>query len=436
MSRRILLAMLAVTVLAVAIFAVPLAVSVRRLYRNETVLRLEREATQATTQVPASFAGGREEPELPPAQPGTRLALYDRAGNVVIGEGPAQLDPALTGALIGRVSQGWEGELAVVAVPVSSEERVVGVVRAAATADEDIDRAEMAWLLMALLALVAVGIAAAVASWQARRLSRPVAALAGAAVRLGQGDFTSRAGRSGVAEVDAVAQALDSTAERLGQLLARERAFSADASHQLRTPLAGLRLRLEAAQVIPGADRDKAIADALLEADRLEATVEALLLLARDQAPDSEPLDTTALLGEIEAAWHEPLAAAGRPLRILAEPDLPTVRASATAISQALTVLVGNAAEHGSGTVTVAARNAPRGLVIEVRDQGQGIIGDPARLFDRRTGTTPGRGIGLALARSLVEAEGGRLLLTGVRPAAFALVLPSESPVGPVGSEG
>jgi signal transduction histidine kinase len=426
MSRRILLAMVAVTALAVVIFAVPLALSVRQLYRNETVLRLEREATQATTQVPVSFVTGGDEPELPPAQPGTLLALYDGTGTRIMGVGPAQLDAQLSGALSGRISQGQTGELVVVAVPISSDERVVAAVRAQATADEDKDRAEVAWLLMALIALVAVGIAAVVASRQARRLSQPVAALAGAAVRLGQGDFTTRAGRSGVTEVDAVAQALDSTAERLGSLLARERAFSADASHQLRTPLAGLRLRLESAQVIPGADRDKAIADALVEADRLEATVEALLLLARDQAPDREPLDTAALLGDIELSWHERLAEAGRPLRVNAEPDLPKVRASAMAVGQALTVLVTNAVEHGGGTVTVAARSAPRGLVIEVTDEGGGITGDPAQLFARRTGTTPGRGIGLALARSLVEAEGGRLLLQRVRPAAFAIVLPSN----------
>src|SRR5207249_8392647 len=114
----------------------------------------------------------------------------------------------------------------VVAVPVSAEERVVGVVRASAAADEDIDRTDRAWLLMALLALAAIGVAAAVAGWQARRLSRPVAALAGTAGRLGHGDFSSRAPRSGVAEVDAVAETMDATAERLGRLLARERAFS------------------------------------------------------------------------------------------------------------------------------------------------------------------------------------------------------------------
>ena len=146
MSRRILAAMVAVTALAIAIFAVPLALAVRQLYRDQTVLRLEREATQAAAGVPASFADGGDQPELPAPRPGSRLALYDSRGARLLGDGPAALDPVLAGALAGRVSEGREGELLVVAVPVSAEERVVGVVRASAAADEDIDRTERAWL--------------------------------------------------------------------------------------------------------------------------------------------------------------------------------------------------------------------------------------------------------------------------------------------------
>jgi len=425
MKHRVLVAMVAVTVLAVAAFGVPLAAAVQRLYRNQALLRLEEEAEQAATQVPGSFATSGDPPELPAPRPGTQLALYGADGRRVLGTGPDRGDGPVRGALGGRVTRGAARGRLLVAVPVASEERVVAAVRATAGEDGVTDRVQAAWLTMAALAVAAVAAAAVVAGWQARRLSHPVDALAQAAGRLGEGDFTSRTSRSGMAEVDAVADTLDATAERLGRLLARERALTADASHQLRTPLAGLRLRLEAAQVTPGADRDKAIVDALREVGRLEATVEELLLLARDPGPTREPLDVPRLLAEVEREWHERLAVAGRPLRVDVEPALPPVRASAPAVRQVLNVLIANAAEHGRGTVRLSARAAPGGLAVEVRDDGPGISGDPERLFDRRVGTAPGHGIGLALARSLAEAEGGRLLLTRARPAVFTMLLPS-----------
>lgn len=427
MRRRILAAMVAVTALAVAVFAMPLAVAVQRVYRDEAVVRLEREAARAAIGVPATFATSGDPPELPASEPGTLLALYGADGRRVLGDGPERADRPVVGALAGRVAEGSLGGRIVVAVPVGGQERAVGAVRAALDQAAVTGRTVRAWLAMAVLGVGAVAVAAVAARTQARRLGRPVDALAEAAGRLGQGDFAARAGRAGVAEVDAVAAALDATAERLGRLLARERTFSEDVSHQLRTPLAGLRLRLEAAELRPDADRRRAIADALAEVDRLEATLDELLALARDAAPARGPLDVAGLLAELEQAWHGPLAAAGRPLRVLAAGPLPPVRASAVAVRQVLEVLVGNAAEHGIGVVTVRARAAAGGLAIEVADEGAGVVGEAERLFQRRAGSASRRGIGLALARSLAEAEGGRLRLHHPGPGpVFALLLPSD----------
>jgi signal transduction histidine kinase len=434
-TRRILVTILAVTTLAVALFGIPLALSVRRLYNEEAVVRLEREAAEAGIAVPASFAQTGDPVELP--EPGAELGLglYDESGARITGQGPPRADEEVSAALRGDVRSGRESGSLVVAVPLTSEEKVFAAIRASvpyATVDARIHRT---WLAMAALAAGALATAGALAWRQARRLSRPVEALADAATRLGHGDFSARAATSGVAEVDAAAAALNTTAGRLGELVSRERSFSADASHQLRTPLTRVRLRLEAALGTPVPDHAEAIRAALGDIDHLEATVEELLALARDVGPQRERLDVPALLEEVEARWHGNLAVAGRPLRVVVESGLPPVDASAAALRHVLDVLLENAAEHGAGTVTVSARATAGALAIDVADEGPGPPIPEEKLFHRRSQTALGRGIGLALARSLADAEGGRLVLSRAGPApCFTVLLPGSEPgEGPIG---
>jgi signal transduction histidine kinase len=288
---------------------------------------------------------------------------------------------------------------------------------------------------MSAIALGAVAAAAVLGGWLARRLTVPLEALAGDARRLGDGDFATRSGRSGVSELDDVAEALDSTAARLDKVLERERRFSSDASHQLRTPVAAVRVQLESAQLDPGADTRAAISAALRELDRLEQTVEELLALARDGHRDAGPLALRAVLDDVETDWRGRLAATGRPILVRAEQGLPLVHASRSATRQILDVLVDNAARHGAGEVLVRARRTPRGVVIEVGDEGGGIVGDADAIWTRGVGD--GHGIGLALARSLAETAGGRLVLERAAPRpVFVLVFPgtSGSPGGVAGT--
>jgi len=311
MSRRILTAILTVTVLAVVLFGIPLAVGLRRLYRNEAVVRLEREAARAGIEVPASFETTGDPVELPTRHDATLIALYDRRGRRLQGHGPPRADTEVARALKGAVSDGAHGGELVVASPVTSEEHIFAVVRAAVPEGAVNARVRRGWLAMGLLAVAVIAIAALVARWQARRLGRPVLALATAATKLGDGDFSVRADAAGVPEVDAAASALNATAERLGALVGRERTFSADASHQLRTPLTGLRLQLESTLVNPRADRDAAIERALGDIDRLEATVEDLLALARDASPARDPMARPARRGRPAASDRRRRGAAG-----------------------------------------------------------------------------------------------------------------------------
>jgi signal transduction histidine kinase len=263
-------------------------------------------------------------------------------------------------------------------------------------------------------------VALAAALLLGRHLSRPLERLVVAARRLGDGDFTVKAPRSAIPEVDAVGTALDATAERLGDLVARERAFSADASHQLRTPLAALRIELEAAELAK-AGADPALA--LRQVDRLEQTIETLLALARDAPRARSETDVVALVDQIEAEWRPRLAADGRRLNVELENAALRVAAHETVVREILEVLLDNARTHGAGRVSVVAARRDGRVQIQVRDEGLGFGDSPEQAFERGR-SRAGHGIGLALARSLAHAEGGGLLVTapGPRPV-LSLVL-------------
>lgn len=268
-------------------------------------------------------------------------------------------------------------------------------------------------------------------SHDARRVARrsPPGGIVRKARRLGDGDFTTRTRRAGIPpEIDSVGADLDTTAERIGALVARERAFTADASHQLRTPLTGLRLGLETALDDPDADLRQAIDAAIRSADGLHRTVEDLLALARDVRSDDPLVDVHEIIDDTDDHWRRTLATQKRALKVEVGPGPVLARASAAAIRQILGVLLDNAVVHGAGLVTIRLRDAAGALAVDVIDEGDGITGPTPDLFARRSnrgGSPPGGyGIGLALARSLAEADGGRLTLRDTRPTTFTLLLP------------
>lgn len=422
MKRRILAAIVAVSAIALIILGIPLGLAVERLYHKQEIVRLEREAAQATRAVDPGVIGAGDPVELPKSNSRTlKLAYYGADGTRIAGRGPAKADAVVWNALRGSVSDVHAADSLTVSVPVSRAENVVGAIRAAAPASVVRDRVHRAWLVMTAIGLGAVGAAALLGVWLARRLTVPLESLAEDARRLGDGDFATRSRHSGVPELDDLADALDTTAARLGTVLERERRFSSDASHQLRTPIAAVRVQLESAQLDPDADKAAAIGAALRELERLEQTVEELLTLARGRQSDAGPLALRGVLDDVEIDWRGRLAASGRPIVVRADHGLPPVHASRAATRQILDVLVDNAARHGAGRVLVQARRTSRGVVIEVADEGEGVTGSADAIWTRGVGD--GHGIGLALARSLAETDGGRLLLERAGPhPVFALV--------------
>lgn len=426
-TRIVGLAVLA-AVLAIGLFGVPLGLGALKYFLDDKRTRLQVEAQGVATAVTADVLRGKDPTYLPDRRDGTRFGVYVERGLRIIGEGPQGGDEPVYRALHdGKITTGNFNDDLVVAVPITNDSNLIGAVRAAFPRATVYRQVALVWLGMLGLAGLAISMVWLVARRQARRLARPLEELSGAARRLGQGDFSVRTTPAAIPEIDSVGTALNSTAGRLDDMLARERAFSADASHQLRTPLTGLRLRLEAALEHPGQDLRHAITDGIAAADRLEQTIEELLALARDtRSSNTTPLDVPALLKEIEAGWHDRLAAQDRALRVAVDPHAPVSLASTAAVRQVLTVLLDNAATHGSGTVSVAVRNAADALAIDVSDEGAGITAPEPELFTRRSRLADGHGIGLALARSLAEAEGGRLRLTRPAPPTFTLLVPAQ----------
>jgi signal transduction histidine kinase len=417
-----LTSMVGIAAVAIVLFALPLGIAVRSLYKNHEVIKLEREATRAVVAVPGKgFNGTRI--TVPAASSGVTLGYYDKHGDLVAGAGPRHGGPEVAGALAGRVTESG-GRTLVIAVPIPDEDLVVGAARAAESASRVDDRTYGTWAAMFGLGCLALVVAALLGRRQARRLEIPINDIETVAVRLGDGDFTARVDPDHAPELARAANALNQTAIRLGDLMTRERSFTADVSHQLATPLTSLRLGLESAMMTPGIDKEAAIEDAVAEVERLQSTVNTLLALARD-APTAEPdCDVARVCVDVAERHRTSLAGANRALLVEIDPDLPAAGCSADALREIVEVLVDNAEQHGNGTVEVRARRAGRGIVVEIEDQGVGITGDTGRIFERQSPRTSGRGIGLGLARALADAHGARLRLTRAAPhPVFAIAL-------------
>jgi signal transduction histidine kinase len=410
MRRRLVLAIAGVAAAAVVLFAVPLGLVLQRSYRNEDLLRLQRDTIAATRGIDLAPQGA-DPVELPRSR--DALAVYDRTGRRVAGRGPATA-PALVRTVLrsGKPAEhAGSGEL-VAAVPLLVNERVTGAVRASRSDAGATRDARGAWLVLAALAAAIIAGATVAALLLGRRLAGPLERVAGAARRLGEGDFSVRAPRAHVPEVDAVAGALDTTAERLGELVARERAFTTNASHQLRTPLAALRLELEALELRHAGDEE--VDRALAQVDRLQGTIDTLLAVARDARQRDEVADLAVALGDVETRWHGVLAAEARPLRTRVAAGRAQAHASRQVVDEILDVLIDNARRHGRGAVTLTLRELDGWVALDVADEGPGFAVEAQGVL--RSEVVDGHGIGLGLARTLADAAGGRLVVTEAGP--------------------
>ncbi|MGZ4590854.1 MAG: HAMP domain-containing sensor histidine kinase [Actinomycetes bacterium] len=425
MRRGITRVALITAMLAVLVFGVPLAYVMNRLLLGNEQSELEQLALRAAVSIPADVATVPARVQLPETESSVRLGVYGVSRRRIAGTGPLRADAAVREALHARVSHQGTGRELVVAVPVLENEKVTAVVRAASPRAAIAARSFGVWAAMVGLALLAGAAAAALAVVQARRLARPIERLEAVAEQLGGGNFSARAEPSGIDEIDRAADALNKTAQRLGDVVSRERAFAAHASHQLRTPLTGLRLTLDTALSTPGADLAQAARAAIQTADELSRTVDDVLSLTRAAAGPARSLDLAVLLADTERRWRGLLAAEGRPLRVQLE-DPPLARASEAAVRQIVDVLIDNAFRHGKGAVVVTGREANDAAAVDVQDDGSttgvALLPDGVTVPEREGGSH----LGLALARRLAESEDGRLVHARTEPhTRLTLLLPA-----------
>ncbi|MFD0685411.1 ATP-binding protein [Actinomadura fibrosa] len=407
MRRRLLLSTLAVAVVAILLLGIPLAFAAHKLVYEEAGQSLEREA--------ASIVGGvgysleTRQPvtgdKIAQEYPGRRIVITLPDGRTVTaGPRPRPRERML----------GAAGSAGGVRVRVS---------RPSAEVEDDALRL---LVLIGSLALLGVAVTVGLAMFQARKLTLPLIDLAETADRLGTGNARPRRRRYGIPEVDRVAEVLDRSAVRIADLLAASREFASDASHQLRTPLTALSMRLE--EMIDAADYPDVVreegAAAVAQTERLVAVVEQLLARARHDRTGgaiASPVDD--IIAQQVEEWRPIFRRSGRDVRITGEQGLVGMT-NPEGLSQIVATLLDNSLMHGAGTVTIHTKPGASSVVVEVGDEGAGIPPElEPRIFERSVSGGKGTGLGLYLARSLAVVDGGRLELIQSHPAVFGIFL-------------
>ncbi|MGK5640447.1 ATP-binding protein [Streptomyces sp. URMC 126] len=418
MRRRLINSTLAVVLVVIAVFGISLVIVETRTIESSAQESVQSEAVRLVSSVEGRLAGGeRVESSVLREQ-----IAPDRYARVEIpNRAPIEIGTHPEGGLIVSEQSGEHGER-------------VRVEESRSAVSKEVGRTLLVILAVALLAVVA---AVFLAVRQANRLTAPLTDLAETAERLGSGDPRPRHRRYGVPELDRVADVLDGSAERIARMLTAERRLAADASHQLRTPLTALSMRLEEITLTDDPDTVKEEATiALTQVERLTDVVQRLLTNSRDPKTGSAvTFDLDEVIKQQLEEWRPAIRAGGRALVRSGKQGLRAV-GTPGAVSQVIATLIENSLTHGDGAVALRTRVTGNQAVVEVSDEGPGVSADlGARVFERTVSGRNSTGLGLAVARDLAEADGGRLELLQQHPPVFALFLSMEAKPGGGGRE-
>ncbi len=452
MKRRLLFSYLSITFFVLLVLEIPLGVAYANSVEGRLTSNLQRDAFSMALKAqrelgtagssPTSRAEIRAIAADYERSSGGRVVIVDREGNAYADTdlsakrdavAPANFaaQPSVAAALAGQVVSGTRvlepdaSNTLFIAMPVGSATGVEGAVQITYPASIVDDGILRIWLLLAATGGVVLGIVFLASLLLARSMTKPLGDLRDAAVDLGSGDLSARvAVPRGPAEFTVLAQSFNATALQLEHLVGSQRGFIADASHQLRTPLAALRLRLENLEAEVSGTTAEDLDGALAEVTRLSNLVDGLLVLARAEQATSAPapIDVESVIEGRRESWEA--FAAERYVYIRpAVAGHPVARATPGRLEQVIDNLLNNALEVAPPHSSVWLVAADRGDWVElrVRDEGPGMTDDErARAFDRfwqsgtarRDGRPNGHfGLGLAIVRKLVVTDGGDVAL-------------------------
>lgn len=443
MRRLLLASFLGIVLVALAISSVPFAFFIQTVERERLLTTLERDAfviAGKAEEALESLSPSDLRPVRDLAQDyrdagGARVVVTDEQGIVIVTNDPEEnragvsylSRPEFAEATAGQISTGERYSetlgltLVYVAVPVFSGQNIVGAVRL--TFDKAVIDAEVSRQLTGILivALTTLALGGALALILSRTLARGIRELEHASEAFAGGDFSARAREDvGPSDIRALAGGFNAMAEKVSALVETQRRFASDASHQLRTPLTALMLRIEGLResVKPTAKVTERFDALEQEIARLNRLIDGLLALGRAGAEKTPVIsvDASTLARERVESWRSLAEESGVTVDSHIE-DNVTITAAETALEHILDVYIDNAlaVSPAGSTITVLLTREGSAVTLLVQDEGPGVSDEVARrAFDRfwRGGSSyEGSGLGLAIVKELADASGASVAL-------------------------
>jgi len=459
MTRRLLVSYLTITVIVLVLLMVPLGAFYSQRERERLASDVEHDANVIATLYEDDLEAGTALDAGPADtyedRTGARVVVVDTAGISQVDTGDVidrdfSTRPEIAAALDGvrtagtRRSDTLGTDLLYVAVPVASGGTVHGALRVTLDTSDVTQRVRTFWLSLAGIAVVVLAAVVLIGWVIARSVTRPLRELTASAARFASGDLSVVEHESeGPPEIRALDETMATMASRLDAVLRDQRRFVADASHQLRTPLTALRLRLENLQSdladVERGGPDQPAVDALEraigETERMTELVSSLLQLARaDDQPVTELADLGVLVRDRVDTWSAMAEELGVEFQHTVTGETTVVRCIPGAVEQILDNLFDNAlAVAPSGTaIEVEIRSVGDRAELSVIDHGPGLPdeakADATRRFWRGTTTRPGTGLGLAIVDSLATSSGGGVSLRDTQGGGLTVVVDFQLP--------